>query len=215
MDDEMASGKKTSETQSKQSVPKPANTTLEEAINDKKHELFELVFQDYLNSTLESKELARICQEIEELLAKKKQAEHQPDGISSKEDPVEIEAVELSGEKEILVCPKCGSELEGEFCPEHGYKGVRRTTSTDPFEKVPYTGRLICPQCKLPIIGKFCPVDGLPGIIPPAAQRKAGGIGTGENIGDQGNMSQLICPVCRRSLEGEYCPVHGKKGIVK
>lgn len=73
--------------------------------------------------------------------------------------PAEGQGASLSG----LVCPQCGRQLVGRFCPEHGVEGILPPQAS---EVAPVGGeqQLICPTCGKVLAGRFCPEHGVEGI---------------------------------------------------
>lgn len=77
--------------------------------------------------------------------------------------PAETQAVSLSG----LICPQCGRQLVGRFCPEHGVEGVMPPQTSEPAQGNGATSQLVCPTCGKALIGRFCPEHGVEGVPQP------------------------------------------------
>jgi len=65
----------------------------------------------------------------------------------------------------VLVCPECGHELTGRFCPEHGLQGVPKVEEPPAAPAAP--ARRVCPECGRELTGRFCPEHGLEGVPAP------------------------------------------------
>jgi hypothetical protein len=74
--------------------------------------------------------------------------------------PPEPQPESLSG----LVCPQCGRQLVGRFCPEHGVEGVQITQNTESVPSADAGPQMVCPQCGKILSGRFCPEHGVEGI---------------------------------------------------
>jgi hypothetical protein len=69
-----------------------------------------------------------------------------------------------------LVCPVCGRELRGRFCPVHGVPGVERQPAPTPPAQAVVSSGLVCPTCGRELSGQFCPADGSRGVPKPAPE---------------------------------------------
>lgn len=79
--------------------------------------------------------------------------------------PAEVPAMPLSG----FICPQCGRQLVGRFCPEHGVEGVLPSQTSEPAPSNTATSQLICPTCGKVLTGRFCPEHGVEGIPQPGS----------------------------------------------
>jgi hypothetical protein len=70
-----------------------------------------------------------------------------------------------------LVCPVCGGELRGRFCPVHGVAGVERQPTSTPPVQAGVSSGLVCPTCGRELSGQFCPADGSRGVPKPTPEQ--------------------------------------------
>ena len=148
-------------------------TEIENQVRVLKARLADAALALYLKDLLTEEDLKSICSQIGtslEVVATKKseldevRKERPPEAVYTASLPLEETAgVTHSG----LVCPECGKELVGRFCPDHGREGAAKSSAPLPIEGEPedpdQTGGLECPQCGRLLKGRFCPDHGLQG----------------------------------------------------
>ncbi len=114
-----------------------------------------------------------------------------------------------------LVCPQCGKELTGKFCPVHGVAGVKPEQPETPIS----SSGLICPQCGKPVAVKFCATCGIEGIPvgkkeeddkPETESKQAEGKAIAQEIA---KAAGLICPKCGKPVKKKFCNDCGVEGV--
>jgi predicted RNA-binding Zn-ribbon protein involved in translation (DUF1610 family) len=73
--------------------------------------------------------------------------------------PAGSQAGPMSG----FVCPQCGRQLVGRFCPEHGVEGILPPQASEPTQTSD-TPQMVCPKCGKVLSVRFCPEHGVEGI---------------------------------------------------
>jgi hypothetical protein len=147
---------------------------LENKIRAKKAELADQALVLYQNNQISEEPLKMICLAIDET-HRQIEAKHIEEEHVKHEQAPEMEQYStkyppqttVTGEKSGLVCPQCGRELLGKFCPIHGVEGVPKVTPIAPPSEgtpIPVADQLVCPKCHKPLRGIFCPEHGLEGV---------------------------------------------------
>jgi hypothetical protein len=124
-----------------------------------------------------------------------------------------IPSEEAGGSTNSLVCPKCGRELRGRFCPEHGIEGIEKKSSVaDPAREVKLSG-LVCPVCGKELLGQFCPDHGAKG-VPQTSSTPPIEIPASEDSPKTDlKPVVMVCPVCGKPLKTRFCNQHGVEGV--
>jgi len=136
----------------------------------------------YAQEQLTEDDLKQICANIATLHAQIKEQQSLQEAVRSERppeqqsysaayppaQPAEVPAMPLSG----LICPQCGRQLVGRFCPEHGVEGVLPPQAAEPVQTDNATSQLVCPTCGKVLVGRFCPEHGIEGI--PQSQSSGG-----------------------------------------
>jgi predicted RNA-binding Zn-ribbon protein involved in translation (DUF1610 family) len=149
---------------------------LENIIRAKKAELAEKTLILFDQNQLVEEDLLAICNSIDESHRQieskrfeegKARKEQSPDiGLYSPKYP-DAQTNMAEDTKSGLVCPECGRELVGKFCPVHGIEGVAKEQPSEAETLGPAsssTDQLYCPQCHQLLRSKFCPKHGLEGV---------------------------------------------------
>lgn len=128
---------------------------VESKIYSQKATLAEIVLAQFNNHQIENEELSNLCSQIVLLQTQIQTIKQEIDFIRNELPPVSapmdiIQEMPKSG----LVCPVCGVQIVGKFCPVHGVEGIPPANSSG----------LVCPVCGMVIEGKFCPKDGSEGV---------------------------------------------------
>ncbi len=128
---------------------------VENRIYSQKANLAEVVLALFNNHQIENEELKNQCNQIVQLQTQIQNIKQEIDFIKNEQPPVSV-TVDTPKEtaKSGLVCPVCGEQLVGKFCPAHGVEGIPPANSSG----------LVCPVCGMVIEGKFCPKDGAEGV---------------------------------------------------
>lgn len=160
---------------------------IEGQMNSQKNELAEMALTLYQQGNLPQEELQPFCTAIAQLQGQIQEVQGEieqikqeqppdaqpapvpapaataiPDAFTVPSEPM-IPASAPAAETVVLVCPQCGRELAGKFCPEHGVAGIpkRAAPAAAPVEPA---HPLVCPVCQKPLAGKFCPEHGVAGV---------------------------------------------------
>ncbi len=146
----------------------------EEAVKLQKARLAEATVKLFYDDQLTEEPLIAICQQIKALFTEIDNLKAQEDATRNEKPPENLAAYSSRGLSSYpdlppvapgtLVCPKCGKELHGRFCPEHGVQGVEKQTAPGTGAPVAQTSGLICPTCGKELVGLYCPADGSRGV---------------------------------------------------
>jgi hypothetical protein len=152
-------------------------TQKEDSIKAQKARLADAAVKLYYDNQMTDEPLKAIClqiqatfNEIEDLKAQEEATRNEkpPESLSaySSNDPSRYTEYPPVGAG-ALVCPVCGRELRGKFCPDHGVEGVERQPAAPPPVTAASSSGLVCPKCGRELAGAFCPADGTPGVPKP------------------------------------------------
>jgi hypothetical protein len=117
--------------------------------------LSEVVYSLFKNNQIVNEEVLNICSIIAQIEGQIQTEKQNVEAIKQEQPPIQVfeqppEIINHSG----LICPDCGQQLVGKFCPVHGVEGV----------PPPNSSGLVCPICGKALVGKFCPKDGVEGV---------------------------------------------------
>ena len=141
---------------------------LEQMIRGEKSNLADTALSLFGQDNLSDDELKQICSKITELSDQIKEKQRFQEAIKQERPPEYVEYTSKVAEKiSGLVCPECGRELVGQYCPDHGVAGVKKSQGQEKLDKVieaPITEQLVCPICRKSLAVRFCPDHGVEGV---------------------------------------------------
>jgi len=145
---------------------------IEQSIRGEKSKLAETAIHLFAQENLLNDELLEICTRINQFRDQITEKQRYQEAIRQERPPEYAEYTPTVSEtKTGLVCPECGRELVGKFCPDHGLEGVRKVTTQETEVEVitpKEGGQLVCPICRKVLNVRFCPNHGVEGV--PAGQ---------------------------------------------
>ncbi len=146
----------------------------EDSIKVKKARLADAAVKLFYDNQLTDEPLKAICQQIQETFNEIDNLKAQEEAARNEKPPENLSVYSSSGPSSYsevppgtvgaLVCPVCGRELRGRFCPEHGVAGVERQPATPAAAESRPSSGLVCPKCGRELAGLFCPADGSRGV---------------------------------------------------
>jgi ssDNA-binding Zn-finger/Zn-ribbon topoisomerase 1 len=192
-------------------------------ISRKMQVLSESAYNLHALEKLENDELLKICREIDAIHQAIQRTEAEIETIRNEQSPEILESAKmvLSG----LICPKCGKDLAGKFCPEHGVEGVRPAATP----VVTANGRK-CPKCGKSLVDRFCVDCGVEGVDPEdpqenttATKKQPKEIDPKKKVSAKSTDTEqiknseynLICPQCGKELDMKFCNYCGVEGVEK
>jgi len=147
---------------------------LENQVRGLKARLADAALALYLKDLLTEADLKANCSQIAASLEAMAAKKAELDEIRKEKPPEAAYTASLPiGEAKeaipsALICPQCGKELVGLFCPDHGREGVAKPPPDTPFVRGPQVpdqdASLVCPQCGRLLKGQFCPEHGVEGV---------------------------------------------------
>lgn len=141
---------------------------LEQVIRGEKAKLADTAINLFTQENLLNDELKDICLHIDQVYNQIKEKQRYIEAIKQERSPEYVEySPSVSETKTGLVCPECGRELIGKYCPDHGVEGVRKNKiEENPIEVIPdpEAEKLVCPICRKVLNVRFCPDHGVKGV---------------------------------------------------
>lgn len=134
-------------------------TDFERQIGKQKAFLANRVYDLFAENKIKNPEVTPICDEIAQLFKAIEDTKIELENIRNEQPPELQESHNIKNIHSGLVCPVCGKELSGKFCPNDGAEGVE----PDAGETHSESG-LVCPVCGKPVPVKFCMNCGVEGI---------------------------------------------------